>query len=161
MSVTTTDKNTTAEVGSWIERHLTASSLVTDLRKEGLASFQKLGLPVGKAEEYKFTPVTRMLEKNFNFSAANAEAQDINLEEVLIPGLDANVIVFVNGVFSKKHSNLVSSEIRILTLKEAIDQRNELALQHLAKHADFKQDALSSLERGVMAGWCIHRCSQK
>lgn len=144
MSVTTTDKNTTTEVGSWIERHLTASSLVTDLRKEGLASFQKLGLPAGKAEEYKFTPVTRMLEKNFNFSAANAEPQEINLQEVLIPGLDANVIVFVNGVFSRKHSNLVSSEINILTLKEAIDQRNELALQHLAKHADFKADALAA-----------------
>jgi Fe-S cluster assembly protein SufD len=144
MSLTTTDKNTTAEVATWIERHLSASSLVTDLRKEGLASFQKLGLPVGKAEEYKFTPVTRLLEKNFNFSSPNAEAQEIDLEEVLIPELDANVIVFVNGVFSKKHSNLVSSEIRILTLKEAIDQRNELALQHLAKHADFQQDALAA-----------------
>lgn len=144
MSVTTTDKNTTAEVASWIERHLSASSLVTDLRKEGLAAFQKLGLPVGKTEEYKYTPVTRLLEKNFNFSSPNAEAQQIGLEEFSIPELDANVLVFINGVFSKKHSSIVSSEVKISTLKEAIDQRNDLALQHLAKHADFKQDALAA-----------------
>src|SRR5688572_14697566 len=125
MSVTTTDKNTTTEVSAWIERNLSASALVTDLRKEALAAFQKLGLPVGKSEEYKFTPVTRLLEKNFNFSAANGEVGEINIADVVIPGLEANVIVFVNGNYSKKLSKVVSSNLTICTLKEAIDQRKD------------------------------------
>jgi Fe-S cluster assembly protein SufD len=144
MSVTTTDKNTTTEVASWIERNLSASALVTDLRKEALAAFQKIGLPAAKSEEYKFTPVTRLLEKNFNFSAANGETGDINVAEFAIPGLEANVIVFVNGIYAKKLSKVISSNLTISTLKEAIDQRKEVALQHLAQHADFKQDALTA-----------------
>jgi Fe-S cluster assembly protein SufD len=144
MSVTTTDKNTTTEVASWIERNLSASALVTDLCKEALAAFQKIGLPAAKSEEYKFTPVTRLLEKNFNFATANGETGDINVADFAIPGLEANVIVFVNGIYAKKLSKVISSNLTISTLKEAIDQRKDVALQHLAQHADFKQDALTA-----------------
>jgi Fe-S cluster assembly protein SufD len=144
MSLTTTDKNTTAEVASWIERNLSPAALVTDLRKEALAVFQKLGLPVGKAEEYKYTPVTRLLEKNFNFSSTNPASNNVDIQEFLIPGLEASILVFINGIFSEKHSKIISADVRVLTLKEAIDQRQGLALQHLAQHADFRQDAFAA-----------------
>jgi Fe-S cluster assembly protein SufD len=146
MSVAVTEKNITSEVVSWIERDLSAKTSAADLRKEGLSYFQKLGLPVNKAEEYKHTPITRTLEKNFNFTLGNPVAKDIDLKSFSIPALDANVIVFINGIFSKKHSSIISpeTEITILSLEEALAKKNTVVLQHLAKHADFKTDAFAA-----------------
>ncbi len=33
-------------------------------RKEALSDFQKIGLPGNKTEEYRFTPITKLLEKD-------------------------------------------------------------------------------------------------
>jgi Fe-S cluster assembly protein SufD len=146
MSVAVTEKNITSEVVSWIERDLSAKTSAADLRKEGLSYFQKLGLPVNKAEEYKHTPITRTLEKNFNFTLSNPVAKDLDLNNFSIPALDANVVVFINGVFSKQHSSIISpeTEITILSLEEALAKKNAVVLQHLAKHADFKADAFAA-----------------
>lgn len=146
MSLAVTEKNITSEVVSWIERNLPVNDSLTDLRKEALSSFQSLGLPNNKSEEYRHTPVTRALEKNFNFAAVNPVAGVIDLKSFSIPSLDANVVVFINGVYSKQHSSIVSpeSEITIVTLQEALAKKDEAVLQHLAKHADFKTDALTA-----------------
>src|SRR5882762_8822481 len=77
-------------------------------RKEAIVSFQKLGLPRGKAEEYRFTPITRALEKNFNFEQTNQIESRINsIEQFLIPDLEANVVVFVNGIYSTNFSTVI------------------------------------------------------
>src|SRR5258705_9642389 len=102
MSVAVSEKNITAEVASIIERSLNPGALNYELRKEAFEVFQKLGLPVNKAEEYKFTPITRLLEKNFNFTLANPVVKKIQLSDFSIAGLDANILVFINGVFSKE-----------------------------------------------------------
>src|SRR5687768_5854779 len=138
MSVAVTEKNITSEVVSWIERDLSAKTSAADLRKEGLSYFQKLGFPVNKAEEFKHTPITRTLEKNFSFTLGNPVAKDLDLKSFSIPALDANVVVFINGIFSKQHSSIISpeTEITILSLEEALAKKNAVVLQHLAKHAD-------------------------
>src|SRR4051812_34312697 len=108
MSLTTVEKNISEEVALWIERHLSSSPALTDLRKSALAEFKVLGLPHQKSEEYKYTPVARTLEKNFNFSLANAVSKSASIP-YKIEGIDANIIVFINGVFSKEHSSIVSA----------------------------------------------------
>jgi Fe-S cluster assembly protein SufD len=146
MSTITAEKNSTTEVAAWIESNLSPTGLVPDLRKEGLSYFKQLGLPVNKAEEYKFTPVTRLLEKNFNFSNRNPEAKPLDIARYIIPSLEANVLVFINGVYAAEHSKIISpaSQITILPLKEAIDQKKDLIQMHLGKHADHKADALTA-----------------
>src|SRR5690349_17541697 len=105
MSVTVSDKNITTDLIAAIEKNLVPDASIALLRKEGLDSLQKLGLPPNKAEEYKFTPVTRLLEKNFNFSAVNPQSKLTSIDEFKIDELDATVIVFVNGVFVKEASS--------------------------------------------------------
>src|SRR5690348_2854413 len=100
MSLAVTEKNITSEVASWIERNLPASPSLAELRKEALSSFQSLGLPNNKTEEYRHTPITRTLEKNFSFASVNPVAGAIDLKSFSIPSLDAHVVVFINGVYS-------------------------------------------------------------
>lgn len=142
MSAEVVTNNISSEVASWIERNKPSS--VNELRNNAIEEFKKLGLPAHKSEEYKYTPITRALEKNFNFSLVNPVGK-IENAEYQIHGLDANILVFINGLFSPEHSTIISpeSELTISTLDEAIIKKPELK-KHLSKHIDINADALSA-----------------
>jgi Fe-S cluster assembly protein SufD len=144
MSVTVSDKNITADLIASIEKNVSTDASIASLRKEALESLQKLGLPPNKTEEYKFTPITRLLEKNFNFSAVNPQSKLSSIDQFKIMDLDATIIVFVNGVFVKESSSILPNDITILTLKDALAQKNGSLLNHLGKYADHKTDALTA-----------------
>lgn len=144
MSVTVSDKNITADLVASIEKTVSADASTAFLRNEALDSLKKLGLPANKAEEYKFTPITRLLEKNFNFSLINPQSKLSAIGDFKITGLEATVIVFVNGAFAAEASSIESKDITILTLKDALAKKSESLLKHLGKYADHKADALTA-----------------
>lgn len=145
MSVTATEKNISNDVASWIARNTQPSPVVRKLTEQATAEFIRLGLPAAKAEEFKHTPITRVLEKDFDFSHANA-ASKIDPTQFFINGVEANILVFINGIFSQKHSVLTSSstEITVLTLSEALTKNPELIELHLGKYADHQTDSLAA-----------------
>jgi len=86
---------------------------VTDKRDilTELASTQKQGiqvtLPTNKTEEYRFTPIVRTLEKAFPGGIAGGEKKDLkSVDEFLVPGLDADIVVLLDGVYSKELSTI-------------------------------------------------------
>ncbi len=94
-------------------------------RTEALHHFQKLGLPGNKTEEYRFVSITRALEKNFSFDQLNPIELNIkSIDEFLIPDLEANIIVFINGIYSPDFSKVISpeNEIIISDLRKAVNQ---------------------------------------
>jgi Fe-S cluster assembly protein SufD len=143
MNVTTTDTITAAIASSILQKiDVDADAL----RKDALQTFQALGLPAPKHEEYKYTPVARYLEKNFSFTPSAASAPIKDVSKFFIPGLQANIIVFIDGVFSGEHSSIVSAskEITIIPLEEALVSNNPIALQHFSKYSLYKNDALAA-----------------
>ena len=70
-------------------------------RDDAWAAFEKAGLPTKKTEEYKFIPITRLLEKNFNAAVTDASTPvEINNEDIkkhFISGAEGYTIVIVNG----------------------------------------------------------------
>jgi len=144
MSLTVADKNITTNIAAQIQSQL--KNGLNDLRSEAFVAFQKLGLPGNKHEEYKHTAITRELEKNFTFGASVAAPKKTDVANFLIHGLDANVIVFINGVYSKENSKIISpaSEITIQNLEEVIATNNQFVVQHLGKMADYKADAFTA-----------------
>lgn len=147
MSVATTD-NITSQIVSSIQQKINIKA--DPLRSEALELFQQLGLPAPKSEEYKYTPITRYLEKNFTFTPSPASGPLSDVKQFFIPGLDANIIVFIDGVYSKENSSVSSEEIKIANLEDALAERNEIALQHFAKYSNNKADALTAWNT---AGW--------
>ena len=143
MNVNVNEKSLTSEIAQLIEKGLSSQGSLPELRKEAFESFQRLGLPENKTEEYKDTPIARALQKNFTFQSATSKGK-IKPDDFFIPAIDANIIVFVNGFFSKEHSSIVSpdGEISVIPIREALIEKNPLVLKHLGKHADFKTDAL-------------------
>ena len=138
MSEITVAKNITADIYA----ALPSSSSV---RESAKAAFQQLGLPQVKTEEYRHTPVTRVLEKNFNFTSdQNPTASVQSINDFVITDLDAYVVVMLNGEWSERLSKISSGEVTIEKLSENKEQ--------LAKYADFKSDALVAWNTSAWQG---------
>lgn len=144
MDLTTTDKNISTEVSGFIQRRM--KTIADPVRNSALEIFQQLGLPAGKQEEYKYTPITRELEKNFLFQHVAVDPIVSDVQEYLIPGLDANIVVFINGIYSAKHSVIKSpaSQIVIQDLDEALSSKDITATEHFNQHVNMKADAFAA-----------------
>jgi Fe-S cluster assembly protein SufD len=152
MSLATTD-NITSNIISSIQLKLNGAD---KLRAEAFEVFQKLGLPANKNEEFRHTPITRELEKNFSFSDKKLTSSLTDISPFLINGLDANVLVFINGIYSESHSKVVSKELTILKLEDAL-KSNAVAKAHFAKYVNFKVDAFAAWNTAAwQSGVFIH-----
>jgi Fe-S cluster assembly protein SufD len=147
MSAVLSENNALVEVVASVHKNLDTSSPLFNLRKEALAQFETLGFPSIKNEEYKYTPLSRELLKNFSLAASNSPEVGVHLDEVIIPGIAGNVLVFINGKFSKEHSTLTNSgdkALEVITMQEAVLTKKDTVLRHLGKLADFSADAFTA-----------------
>lgn len=129
--------NPSVESKNSIEEILSGLTGQETVRTEAREALKRLGLPSSKNEEYKFAPITRVLEKNFDLSQQSSAPSSLDdLTSFSIDGLDAHVVVLVNGFYSKELSSLDQQQVTIdiLTGTQWVDQLGTLA--------DYTSDAL-------------------
>ena len=134
------------------EKDLNGKSL-TDFhqtRKKAIKSFEHLGLPDRKTENYKYTPITRLLKKKFSFdytSSGNPAITKETVNELLIKGLDAYNVVLINGRFSEELSDLKIElkGLEIRDFKSTYESQPDLIGTYFAKYADFDKDPFTAL----------------
>ena len=120
-----------------------SKSPVHQVRREAMASLQSAGLPAAKDEEYKFTNLTKALTKTFDFGqeTPSFNLPESKIEQVKIKGLDAYNLVFLNGLYSEKHSDNIAVEgVEVTPLKEALKSSPELVEAHFGQKANFNND---------------------
>ncbi len=128
-----------------------ATGSVHSLRKKALESLDLAGLPSTKHEEYKYTNITKAIEKTFSFDTENTSTQiePQEIEEFLIPGLDAHILVFLNGVLDPSLSRWeAEAGLEITDLPTALKEDSEAISKHFAKYADYNRDAYVALNTG-------------
>ncbi len=89
-----------------------SSSAIQPFRVKALDHLKNVGLPHAKHEEYKFTNLTKALEKHINFEL-NTEVTQVSQADVdglKIKDLDAFQLTFINGEFSKEFSEDIDIE---------------------------------------------------
>lgn len=92
-------------------------------RSDAWEKFAAAGLPANKSEEYKHTPVARLLEKNFSERNTTTATQNIQDQSYILPELDSYKVVFVNGQLSAADSTLVANDKLVLcSLEEALEK---------------------------------------
>ncbi len=128
-----------------------SAGTIHNLRKKAVESLNINGLPGAKNEEYKYTNITRAIEKKFSFDQVN-EVPSVNTYDIApfrIPDLDAHVLVFVNGVFNHELSEFGDDPgLEIADLSTAIKEDHEAISSHFAQHADYNSDAFVALNTG-------------
>lgn len=105
-----------------------------------------LGLPSSKSEEYKHTPITRLLDKNFDLGNIKETPGTIaSLDAFSIQNLDVYTVVFVNGIFDESLSTLKTvNGLTWSTMQEAATTNADLLDKHVGTYADASVDALTA-----------------
>lgn len=114
-----------------------ASSEFHQFRKNAIKKFDELGFPALKNEDWKYTNISPLFNYEFETGTdSNINKQDV--DKYLIKGLDENIIVFVNGVYSEKHSSIIKQQkgIVIESLRNVIKNNPGLIIDHIGKYAE-------------------------
>jgi len=113
------------------------------IRKNALNYLVEHGFPHAKSEEYKFTNLTKALEKNFELNTAqeSPSLSDQQISSVEINNLDAHKIVFINGKYSEIHSDKVDIQgLKAIPLNEVLKDSPEKLDAIFSAKADYKAD---------------------
>lgn len=157
MSTIATTKDLKSEIVNRF--HNTDFAVGIEHRKKAIANFEKLGLPLAKSEEYRFTPITKNLEKNFSWAEPNSPSSIESVTPFLIPGVDATVLVFVNGSYSSTLSSTIdeSSEVKIMSLSEALQTRKGLVGNYFDQLVNSELDPFAAINTAFwQEGVLIH-----
>ena len=129
--VLTLEDQLLADFDGWLDQHYADASSLKAIKKAGAETFKSLGLPQRKSEAYKYTPITKTIEKNFDLETAEntSTLSKSDCEAKFYKEEDANHLVFINGLFLEDYSKIVSasSDLTIRVLDEqSINEHPEL-----------------------------------
>lgn len=124
-------------------------STITELRTDGFNTFNKSGLPTLKLEEWKYTNISSLFDKDYQFANAPQQLNADDLDEIRLAGHEeANELVFVNGRFIPALSTIRSTESQliILPLEEAAKGSHQaLVKKHLGQSSVYLKDGIHAL----------------
>ncbi len=128
-----TDKNNLIQE---IQASFVQAGFGKDLRRQKVWDmFLTNGLPGPKTEEYKFLPVTRVLEKLILTGKDNTAGKiSSDSSTGIIKNLNSNVVAFVNGKFSQERSIMLDTELKIQqgAVEETVTNTDPFALLNQA-----------------------------
>ncbi len=111
-----------------------------EVRAVGREAFAKQGLPSAKAEEYKFTNLTKRLAQTFD-SFELAAAFDVSEEQVknaIFKGFDGHILVFTNGSLNQALSSEITG-VEVTSLSGASAALGSIAKPEKDPFAAFNQ----------------------
>ena len=121
-------------------------------RKEALELLNTIGLPSTKNEEYKFTNITKVLEKEFNAVPKNAAStlDQSTIHKLDIEGLNVHKLVFVNGIYSEQLSdNIDINGVTVKSISKAIEDGDEALNKYFGKASKGNKDAFLALNTAL------------
>lgn len=116
------------------------------VRRAALQTFEVLGFPTVKHEEWKYSNVTGLINKAYELEQPSTISA-VDLDPLRIPNLSGNILYFVNGQYRADLSRLVSptTEVQILSFKEALTDQSEAVGAYFSRIADFQDNAFTAL----------------
>src|SRR5271154_3593355 len=133
------------------ETRATQPKWLAPLRKAGIASFADQGFPTLHDEDWRFTNVTPIAKLNFQLAreAVVNGAETKLIAESAFTKLPGHRLVFVNGFFSAKLSNIkpVSGDVRIENLATALSKDSTPIERYLGKCAHTASNTFAALNQ--------------
>jgi Fe-S cluster assembly protein SufD len=131
-----------------------SAATIHKVRREAKEYFTLLGFPGKANEEWRFTNVNPIIANNYKqtYQPYTAGHGRNITDKYLIPGLDADYIVLINGIYSEKHS-IFSKKIPhkgengVYTggFMNAQTAMPGIIESHFGKYADFTKDGFTAL----------------
>lgn len=140
--------------------HTTSAPWVERLRDGAFDRFDQLGFPTTHEEEWKYTnavPLTRMNFEPMPDGSSGSDGTDSNqLKQFVYEESCKSQLVFINGSFRPDLSELsaLPEGVVALDLADAIrdDRYSSIVSEHLARGADYDNDAFTALNTAFLSG---------
>ena len=137
------------------------SSALTSIEQNAFNTFSKMGIPTVRHEEWKYTRISSLFNKDFAFAPGQITTSftSADLSPFRLPGCEnANEIVFVNGVYSEELSRVVSPSLLVMPLEDASkNEFKEIVATHLGHSSNYIKDGIHALNTAfVKEGIFIH-----
>jgi Fe-S cluster assembly protein SufD len=126
------------------------------LREQAFQTFSSMGIPGSKHEEWKYTRVAGLFNKDFQMPGdpltGSVQLEDLN--GLRLPGHElASELVFVNGFYSFSLSTIRDNGIRVLSLEEAAkNEYGEIVSKWLGDSSQYLRDGINALNTAFVHG---------
>ncbi|MEM7512501.1 MAG: Fe-S cluster assembly protein SufD [Bacteroidota bacterium] len=122
---------------------LNGNGHLTPLQQKGEKALEDASLPTRKWEEWKYTSLQNVYEGTF---LPSSSAGEIDITSHLIPGLEADILVFHNGEFQSELSNLSGEDkVTISTLGELDSDTKAFYEKHSGQFLSVEKNIFSAL----------------
>ena len=124
------------------------------IRRNAFKDLSEMGIPTVKNEEWKYTRISKIFNDHFIFQGKTVQLAEDDLKAIKLPGHDdANVLIFLNGFFSFKHSVIRSQELVVLPLEEASsNEHKEIVAKHFGHSSNYQKDGINALNTAFVLG---------
>ncbi len=124
----------------------TGETWLDDLRRRAMADFERQGFPHRRIEAWKNANLASLAQQHFPPAAPGADI-DGYLRKLTESVPDALRMVFVDGHFSARHSDLTDlpEGLRMVSLAEAFEAGDVTTDAHFGRHADTGEHPFAAL----------------
>jgi len=126
------------------------------IREQAFTSFSALGIPGAKHEEWKYTRVAGLFNKEFQLPAGplTGIVTAADLDKFRIPGsAEANELVFVNGFYSFSLSKIKSPGLEVIAMEEAANNGyRDQVTAWLGDSSHYLKDGINALNTAFVHG---------
>lgn len=129
------------------------------LRREAGARFVQIGFPNRQNEEWRFTPITPLINTPFMAAKRVITSNPAGLTNFLFPDLVGHHLILVNGVFQHGLSNIgtLPDGVRIASLGASLNSEAALIEPHLGRYAAFDSQPFVALNTAAITdGAFVH-----
>ena len=123
------------------------------VRRAAIARFADLGFPTTRDEDWRFTSVAPIAQTPFRLPReSRGDLAPRALEPFAFPGVRCPRLVFVNGRYAAGLStpDPLPDGVKVGSLARALTADRDALEAHLARYADYHQDAFGALNTAFM-----------
>jgi Fe-S cluster assembly protein SufD len=133
-----------------IERRTNESNeLLAEIRRKAVESFTRLGIPSRRHEAWKYTNIEKALRHEYRLVSEDDASRLVSddVQQLLVPGLDAYVVVVVNGRYVPELSSgdQLPGKVHVGSLADAASAHGETVQTYFARYASVDEDAFVAL----------------
>ena len=126
------------------------------IRQTAFDNFNKLGIPTARHEEWKYTHIGGLFNKEYQFPAhqLTTSVSKEDLDIVRLPGHEkASELFFINGLFSFPLSVIRSEILVVLPLEEAAkNEYRDIVSKHFGDSGKHLNDGINALNTAFVQG---------
>jgi len=136
---------------------------LTAVRKEAFRDFNRMGIPTTRNEEWKYTRISSLFNKEYQLAAVNTALTAADINAFRLPGYEtANELVFINGIYSPAFSVVRSKGITVQPLEEAAENEYKaIVAEHFNHSKDYVEDGINALNTSFIHGGIFVHVQQK